>query len=484
MNAVAPNKSQTQTADPQIGVKAGSTRPEAAIRIVTAPKGEPPPRAAETPSPIVAFIDLEAEARNAKSLDDLRFIIVNSTRKLAAFDQSFLLECGAAGEPWRISASSSVANVDRDSAVAQSIEAWINDTTRLDSLDKALTGVLKELSPRAESMHGLWTPVRAPGRSARAGLLSLSASNWLPGHITLMTALCEAYGHAWGALAPAKTSAARRVLAKARASQISLGVLALLVAASFIPVPLSALAPAEIVGAAPTLINAPIDGVIKDIFVPPGASVQAGAPLFSLVDTKLRNDVELAARARSVAEAKYFKVLQSAVSTQKDLQDLSIAKAELSMAEVELANARDLLARSLVKAPRGGVLVYSAKSDWLGKPVGLGERIMEIANPDSIEMRIDVPVSDAIALEAGGDVKLFLDGEPLHAIEAKVDRIGYRAVSTPDRQLVFRTFARFNSDERLRLGLRGTARLQGRKVALGFYVFRRPLAVLRQKIGL
>ena len=50
--------------------------------------------------------------------------------------------------------------------------------------------------------------------------------------------------------------------------------------------------------------------------------------------------------------------------------------------------------------------------------------------------------------------------------------------------MVFRTFARFNQADALRIGLRGTARRHGEKVALGFYLFGRPLAALRQKEGL
>jgi hypothetical protein len=454
---------------------------------------EPSTTSADGPDPIAAFIDLEAEARGARDLAELRFIIVNSTRRLARFDQAFLLEPSRRRERWRISAASSVATVDRDSEVAQVIETWANDPTRLKRhpLDKVFVEDLlaegrKVVLEKAgfESHHALWTPIKGADDVTVAGLLSLRQKNWEPGYATLMSALCEAYGHSWRALNPVKQSVARRYWEGVKHSHLGLLLVGVIVGGAFIPMPLSVLAPAEVVGATPTLITAPIDGVVKEVLIPPGVHVDAGEALVTLIDTKLRNDVEIAGKAKSVAEAKYFKVLQSAVSTQKDMQDLSIAKSELSIAEAELANARDLLARSIVKAPRAGVLVYSAKSDLVGKPVALGERMMEIADPESLELRIDVPVSDAIALEAGGSVKLFLDGEPLQAIDATIDRIGYRAVATQDRQLAFRAFAHFEDDRQLRLGLRGTARLQGKSVRLGFYLLRRPIAFLRQKVGL
>ena len=249
--------------------------------------------------------------------------------------------------------------------------------------------------------------------------------------------------------------------------------------------PLTALAPAEIVAAHPNVVAAPIDGVIKDILVPPGAQVAEGTPLVTFVDTKLHNDAEVSARAKSVAEAKYFKALQSAISTQKEVQDLSIAKSELAVAEAELTYAQNMLSHAEIRAPKAGLVIYSAKSDWIGKPVAVGERVIDIADTSQVEIKIDLPVSDAIALQEGGPVKLFLDGDPLHPVEAVIDRVAYRPSTTPDHQLILRSFGRFKEGTTpLRIGLRGTARLTGEKVSLAFYLFRRPFALLRQKVGI
>jgi hypothetical protein len=233
----------------------------------------------------------------------------------------------------------------------------------------------------------------------------------------------------------------------------------------------------------PSLVAAPIDGVIRDILVLPGSHVDAGTPLIAMVDTKLRNDVEVATRAKAVAESKYFKILQSSVDTQKDVEDLAVAKAEYLMAQAELASAQDQLSRTIVRAQKTGVGVYSSPSDWQGRPVGAGERIMEIDDPESLEARIDLPISDAVNVKPGDAARVFLDGAPLKSIPATIERVPYRASATPERQMAFRIFARLNAFENLQIGLRGTARLDGERVALGFYLFRRPISSLRQKLG-
>ena len=75
------------------------------------------------------------------------------------------------------------------------------------------------------------------------------------------------------------------------------------VIAGFIPVPMSALAPAEVVARDPALVAAPIDGVIADILQPAGALVEKDAPLVIFADVNLRNTFELAKRSKAVAQA-------------------------------------------------------------------------------------------------------------------------------------------------------------------------------------
>lgn len=69
---------------------------------------------------------------------------------------------------------------------------------------------------------------------------------------------------------------------------------------------------------------------------------------------------------------------------------------------------RSQLARIDVTAVREGVAVFGDPDDWLGRPVTTGERIMLLANPAKPGVLIHLPVADAVALEPGAEVKLFL----------------------------------------------------------------------------
>ncbi|MNP67520.1 hypothetical protein D3C76_1633630 [compost metagenome] len=108
---------------------------------------------------------------------------------------------------------------------------------------------------------------------------------------------------------------------------------------------------------------------------------------------------------------------------------------------------------------------------------------MEIADPAQAELRVELPVADAIGLENGAEVALFLDSDPLHRHSATLERSAYQAQSTAAGQLAYRLDAAFDGAPP-RIGLRGTAKLFGDRAPLALYLLRRPLAALRQAVGL
>lgn len=476
--------------------RADIARPASGPSVLALP-GAPKPQPMDAAQPATAlhishFIELEIEARRCTDLETLRFSIVNATRKIAEFDQAFLIEPGLAGS-WIVTRASSVSKVDRNTGLVRAIEAWTMRSAasaNVKMTDPRLANIRNEATlwgiehPELPFAHAFWLPITARDGRILAALLALKSDNWRPQHSTLLLPLAGAYGHAWEALAPRGSTQIDRARGQVSKSRVAWALALICLVAAFIPVPLSALAPAEVVATEPNLVTAPIEGVVGDVLVPPGAWVEMGTPIVRFVDVKLRNDVEVAKRTRAVAQARYFKVVQSATATQKDMQELATAKAAFDLASAELDYAAELLARSEIKAERAGVLIYSSKSDLLGKPVAVGERLMEIGDPARSEIKIELPVSDAIALNPGGTVALFLDGDPLRAIGAHVVRANYRPTLTADQQLAFRVQAAFADGQARRIGLRGVARVNGDPVSLWFYLLRRPIAAVRQKVGL
>jgi hypothetical protein len=248
---------------------------------------------------------------------------------------------------------------------------------------------------------------------------------------------------------------------------------------------LTTLAPVEVVPRDPFVIAAPIEGVIDEIPIDANSKVERGALLVKFDDTTLRNKYEVAEREVLVGHARLKTTTQLAFADERGRHELAVARADLIVKTAERDFARDLLAKTEIHAPRAGLAVLGDKKELLGKPMVVGERILEIADPGNVEFRIDVPVADAIILKEGAAVKVLLDTDPLSSIAAHIVRSDYQARQSDAGIMSFRAIAGLAPSSPIpRLGARGSAQIYGDKVILAFYLLRRPFAKLRQWTGL
>jgi hypothetical protein len=96
-----------------------------------------------------------------------------------------------------------------------------------------------------------------------------------------------------------------------------------------------------------------------------------------------------------------------------------------------------------------------------------------------------VAPGDVIDLPDHAPVTLFLNTDPLHPVHAALRYVGYETMMRPDGTLGHRLRASLDEgQEKPRLGLKGTVRLDGDRVPLAYWLLRRPLAATRQLLGL
>ena len=323
-------------------------------------------------------------------------------------------------------------------------------------------------------------------REPIGGILLASEQSWTETDIIVSKRLAEIYSHAL-ALLISEPRLSSQLTSKFLGWRIlGLALVAIILAILAIPVSMTTLAPLEIAPRNPFIVAAPIEGVIKHVLVSPNEEVTKGQPILRFEDTILRNRLEIAEREVLVAEASLKKASQLAFNDKRGRHELGLAMAQYSLKTTELEFAREMFEQTKINAPRSGVILYSDKQKLIGKPVSIGERIMQIADPKDIAVEIDVPVSDAIVLGPNARVKFFLDSDPLFPREGKIELADYQARMRPGDILAFHVVARLTNEttEIPRLGVRGTAQLYGEDVPLVLYLFRRPLSALRQWIGI
>ncbi|HLA62501.1 MAG TPA: HlyD family efflux transporter periplasmic adaptor subunit [Nitrospiraceae bacterium] len=435
------------------------------------------------------LLQLEGMVRAARTQQELQFFFVNETRRLVPYRQAILLSPRTPStQSYEVRAASSVPVMDRTVPLMQWTERLIREL-RKTSTGPDISHVTEEDCPEGlrpdwkefTPGYGLWCPLKHPEGQIIGGLWLTRDQPWEDHEVTVLHRLGDAYAYAWRAVGPSNSRRWRWGLSRTMTWLLAVATLGVLA----IPVPMSTLAPAKIVAKDPLIVSAPIDGVIAEILVLPNSVVSEGQVLLKYEDTTFRSEYEVSERNLDVAMAQYRRAAQGSFGDVEQKADVSLLKAEVELRETERNYVYERLMKVEVKAEQAGLLLYTDKSDWIGKPVVVGQRIMELANPQQLEVRIDLPVEDAIVLREGASVKLFLNANPFSSVPAKVSHASYHAEVLSNNKLTYRVTAQLEQGaSELRIGWQGSAKIYGEQVLLFTYLFRRPISAIRPWIGL
>ena len=440
-------------------------------------------------TPLYVLLQLEGTVRAVLTQQELQFFFVNETCRLVPYQQAILMiPPTPSTQSYQVQAASSVPVVDRNVPLMQWTERLIRDLRKTSTgpdirhvteadCPAGLRPDWKEFTPG----YGLWCPLKHPGGQIFGGLWLTRDQPWANHEVTLLQRLIEAYAYAWSAVGPSNSRRWRWGLSRTTTWILAAAMLGSLA----IPVPMSTLAPAKIVAKDPLIVSAPIDGVIAEILVLPNTVVSEGQVLFKYEDTTFRNEYQVSERNLDVSMAHYRRAGQGSFGDAEQKADVPLLRAEVELRETERNYAHERLTKVEVKAEQAGLLLYTDKSDWIGKPVVVGQRIMELANPQQLEVRIDLPVEDAIVLREGAPVKLFLNANPFSSVSATVSHASYHAEVLSNNKLTYRVTAQLEQgSSEFRIGWQGSAKIYGKQVMLFTYLFRRPISAIRPWIGL
>ena len=263
---------------------------------------------------------------------------------------------------------------------------------------------------------------------------------------------------------------------------VRLGVLAL---ALLIPIQLSALAPAEVTPLQSTPVTAPTEGVVQAILVKPNQLVEAGTPLVQLDDTTIRNRILVAQKSRETALADLQRSAALAFTEDSAKADLQVLDSRVRERDAEIKYLDEMLQRLQIVAPRKGIAVFSDTQDWQGKPVLTGERIMMLADPDKVVLTIYLSPEDAVQLDVGAKVRMYLNIAPLSSYAGHIVQTSYEVSQAPEGGVAYLLRAALDDPKNIpRIGLRGTAKVYAEPVPIFYYVMRKPLRYMRRALGM
>ena len=425
---------------------------------------------------------LQKQLRLATSVAEVGFTLVNDTQQLISYRQGFLWHKGKG-----VTHVSSMASVDSGTPYVRWCESLAEFALDLYE-QQAAHPLYLDSQQVPQDIAQAWqeylpaqlvvVPVAVQAGRV-TGLLVLARENpWLEAEQGLLAELAEIYRFAYRA----HTSGTQKRFALPKkamwlAAAVVFGVLLL-------PIRISVLAPAEVVAKDALPIRAPYEGVVEQLHVAPNQPVKAGDLLVSFDDTDLSNRLAIAQQALQIARTEYRQMAQQAVFDEKGKLEVAIRRGMAEKAASEVAYLNGLLARTKVYAERAGIAVINDVQSWAGRPVVLGEQLFTLADPEQVELSLDLAIADAIALNEQAEVTLFLNIAPNQPIEANLSWLAYKAATSDAGVLSYPGRATFAPEQALpRVGLRGVARLYGERAPLVYYVLRRPLSALRQWLG-
>ena len=436
---------------------------------------------------ISRLLGLEKKVREARTVDEFQFTLVNHTRDVVDYSYAFLLQ-QRSSKKFTVQSLSDLPAVDRTAPVVTFMEKVINHKKFLPN-NEVLSLNLQDFArdqnlvqPQNMPSVILVLPLYS-AQHGKQGLLILCRDQaFTENEIELLRHMSSTYGHAYNSFRSHSFIFSLQNIFWG--GKIKWFVLLVITGCLFLPVTMTTTSPIEVIPKDPTIITSPYDAVIKEIVVHNNDTVNKNDLLVLLEDSELINQVNLAERTLNVAETELLRSRQASFTSPKEKSRLAELMAQVELREVELNYAQERLETSRIHALSTGVAIVNDLEDWKGRPVAVGERIITIADPNQIEFLIWLPVKDAVVIENNSLVKMFLDINPLEPLKGKIIRSSFEPELSPEGILAYKLHASLDSEfDSPRIGLQGTSKIYGSRVSLFYYLFRKPLLVLRQLVG-
>ncbi|MBF0415828.1 MAG: HlyD family efflux transporter periplasmic adaptor subunit [Magnetococcales bacterium] len=437
-----------------------------------------------------ALLQLGKRAFAAEDESAFSFLVVNETHLMAPYRQAVLWQRLANGGGKVVAVSGSPEASSRAPYIA-----WLARVLDRESIQQRQTPLCLSATdiPGEDGAaweqwlpaHALWAPLVTGLGEMLGGMLLVKSTPWTDPEMKLLGKLADSYANAWELIRKRHDSRGIfwKPLLMSYQGRLKIGLLLVVLLSCWLPVQQSVLAPATVKALNPLPVRAPIDGVIDRVHVIPNQMVHQGDLLITLDEAVLANKLDVETKSYNLLQEEYRQVLKQSVTDPEVRVQKKILEKRMEKQDAEMRGVRIQLNRVRILAPRDGVAIFSDSNHWLGKPVQVGERIMEVADPSAAELEIRLPVNDMIALDGNARVTLYPNLDPLDSRPGTVTYVSYDAQEI-EGVIAYTLRAHFlNGETPPKIGLRGTAKIYGRQTTLFFYLFRHPLALLRQRLG-
>lgn len=250
------------------------------------------------------------------------------------------------------------------------------------------------------------------------------------------------------------------------------------------PVHISTQGKAQIVAKEPTIVTAPVNGVIKKVNVKGNEYVKTGNVLLLFDDMEMNGKLQIAAQTINISSAEAKKQERASFFDSGIKNKLEESIAEKAVKSMEYNAISSQLRKFTVYAPANGMVVLDDPLELVGKPVKTGEKLLNIVDPAKVEVEILISAYESNIIRIGDQVNIYLDNNPMQSLIGEIYKIYYEPIVSPAGILSYKAFAYLNNNEKMpSIGMCGNIKIKGEKVSLFWYLFRKPISYMRWYFG-
>jgi len=258
-------------------------------------------------------------------------------------------------------------------------------------------------------------------------------------------------------------------LEKSRRTLLVAGAVAVALFLIFFPIPMRLAGDAMVAPARKAQITSPVDGVVKTVYVHEGEKVQSGTIVADLEDWDLGN-------ALAAANAKY----QSAVADMNralaanDGTEAGIQRAQVEFWSAELRRAQERVDKTHLRSPIPGVIATPHPENLAGRHLSPADPFLEVI--DSAQSSVDVAIDelDSVLLQPGRKATIKLDAFPTRSFTGEVRVVSPVSALENDEKVFYARVLVANSENPIRAGMHGRAKVMAGWRPVGYVLFRRP----------
>ncbi len=257
----------------------------------------------------------------------------------------------------------------------------------------------------------------------------------------------------------------------------------------FLRIPLRVVAPCEIIPQNPFIVTAPLSGVVSEVVVKSGEYVEPGTVLFQYDPRVVMEDLNIARQQVKILETGIRITRINALSSPDAKAELAIMQYKLKQEQIRLRLAEYRASKLKVTAQEAAEVITLADPDeWRGRPVEMGEKVLMLARPGNILLRIWISEADNVCFAEDAPVKILFNAMPDESFTALLDYVAPTVTVSTEGVPSVMAEGQFTGmtpekEKLLRPGLKGNAIIYGQRVSAAYWLLRKPWTAMRRLLG-